>query len=479
MKSLPSKFSKLAFLLLLIGTSSIYSQNVNDVLRLGFPGLGNNARALGMGNSYIGLSDDASASYFNPAGFGLLKRMEISGGLQYTDFSNNTTFMDQSTNYSNTSTTLNRVSFAFPIPTFRGSLVFGISYGATKDFTGAVKFDGFNSADNSLIQFLLTPPYPSDIPYQLYLADSSYQTLIHGNLNQSGTILNSGSDKSWTFSGAVEAYKNLFIGLNFNIITGNFTSDNNYFEDDTKNIYDLADPTDDIHTDFLTFNLNRVLYWDFSGWDAKLGFLYQFNKLSRFGFTVQFPKTYNIEESFTVNGYSDFANDRVVLYSPDYSDKVKYRIKTPFEFGLGFSINLQGLILSAQGTLIDYTQMKIEDNIGLGTFIVENVNRNIKDQLASVFNYNIGAEYTIPDIGLRLRAGYLAQPSPFKGDASEFNHQYATGGIGFLVDETIGLDLGFAHGWWKDFGDNYDVDVSRTYQDVSVNKFILTATYRF
>jgi len=32
---------------------------------------------------------------------------------------------------------------------------------------------------------------------------------------------------------------------------------------------------------------------------------------------------------------------------------------------------------------------------------------------------------------------------------------------------------------WKDFGDNYGSGVSRTYQDVSVNKLIFTATYRF
>ena len=52
-------------------------------LDLRYSGLGSNARALGMGNSYIGLSDDASAAFFNPAGFGLIKKIELSGGLSY------------------------------------------------------------------------------------------------------------------------------------------------------------------------------------------------------------------------------------------------------------------------------------------------------------------------------------------------------------------------------------------------------------
>jgi hypothetical protein len=413
--------------------------------------------------------------------------MEFSGGIQYTNFGNNTTFMNNMTDDSNSSTTLDRLSFAFPFPTIRGSLVFGISYHTTKDFTGTVKFNGFNRENNSLIQALLAPPNPSDIPYQLYLAGPTDQTNIHGNLNQSGSILNSGALKNWTFSGAIEAYKNIFLGVNLNIITGDYNSDNEYYEDDTRNIYGRADPTDTLHSDFLTFNLNRILNWDISGWNAKFGLLYQFTNLARFGLTVQFPKSYDIKEKFTVNGYSDFSNDRVSLTSSDYSDEVKYNITTPFELGLGFSVNLRGLIISTQGTLIDYSQTKFEDISGLGASIVNNINRNIKDQLAAVFNYNFGVEYTIPMIGLRLRGGYLVQPSPYKGDPSKYDHKYVTVGFGFLQAKTIGFDFGFAHGWWQDFGDNYSVDqngnyiggASRTYQDVTVNKFVLTATYRF
>ena len=472
-------FSKLTFVLILIGCVSAYAQNANDAVRLGMPGLGANARALGMGNSYIGLSDDASAAYFNPAGFGLIKRMEFSGGLQYTKFGNNTTFMNQGTDYSNSSTTLDRLSFVFPFPTMRGSLVFGLSYHESKDLTGAMKFDGFNSGNNSLVQSLLEQPYPSDIPYQLYLASASDRTLINGNLNQSGSIINTGAIRNWTFSGAIEAYKNLFLGINLNILSGSFKSDNDYFEDDTKDIYGRVDPTDSLHSDFMTFNLRRILDWDLSGWDVKVGLLYQFNDMARFGLTVQFPKSFDIKEKFTVNGSSYFSNDVISLNSSDYSDQVEYYIMTPYELGMGFSYNIRGLILSAQGTLMDYSQMKFEDISGLGTTNVEDINTNIKDQLAAVFNYNFGLEYTFPQIGIRLRGGYIVQPSPYKGDPSEYDHKYLTGGIGFLVDETMGLDLAYAYGWWKDFGDNYDTNVSRTYQDVNVNKLILTATYRF
>jgi long-subunit fatty acid transport protein len=80
---------------------------------------------------------------------------------------------------------------------------------------------------------------------------------------------------------------------------------------------------------------------------------------------------------------------------------------------------------------------------------------------------------------LRLRGGFLTQPSAFKGDASDFDHKYVTAGIGYLVNGQIGIDVGYAYGWWKNIGDNYGVNVSRTFQDITVHNVMLTTTYHF
>jgi len=322
----------------------------------------------------------------------------------------------------------------------------------------------------------------TDIHFDLFLPDDNNNPVITGRLNQSGTILNSGAIHNWTFSGAIEVSKNVFVGANLNIITGSFESDNNYYEDDTHNIYQdtTAPGYPDTH-DFQTFYLNRILNWDLSGWDAKVGFLYQLNQYARIGATVQFPKTFGVKEKFDVDGYSSFGTGtRIDLDKAKYSDEVKYDIVTPFMLGLGFSGNYHGFIISLQGELTDYSQLKFDNpGEGLSVQYIAEQNQAIKDQLGSVVNYNLGVEYTIAPLGVRLRAGYFVQPSPYKGDPSDFDHQYLTGGIGFLANETIGLDLALAHGFWKDYGDNYGTNVSRTYQDITVNKLILTATYRF
>ena len=322
----------------------------------------------------------------------------------------------------------------------------------------------------------------SNIPYDLYLTDSNYNTPLVNNLNQSGSILSDGALNSWTFSGAIEAYKNLFIGLNLNINTGTFNNNNDYYEDDTRNYYSNVetDPGNADTKGFQTFHLNRILNWDISGWDAKFGMLYQFNPHTRLGITVQFPKTYTVKEKFDVSGSSSFANGTsYTLDGSKYSDQVQYDIVTPFELGGGLSVNFVGLIVSGQATLIDYSQLKFNNADGLSAEYVAQTNKDIKDQLKSVFNYNVGAEYTFPVLGVRVRAGYIVQPSAYQGDPTDFDHKYITAGLGFLADGAVGIDLGYAHGTWKTYGDNYGVNLSRTFQDVKVDRFILTTTYRF
>ena len=462
---------------IIISITTTNAQNYNDALRLGFPGLGSNARALGMGNAFNALSDDASASYFNPAGFALLKKMELSGGLSFTNFNNNTTFFGNQTEDNTTNTSLNRISFALPFPTYQGSLVFGLSYHNSKDLSGIVKFDGYNSGNNSKIQSLLD----TNVPYDLFLTDDNYNTIINGNLNQSGNILNSGGIDNWTFSGAIEVQKNFFVGGNLTVKNGSFESNSDYYEDDTKNIYPGETATGEPQTtDFRTFYFNNTLKWDIGGWDAKLGFLYQYEDVARFGATVQFPKTFTIKEDFNVSGSSEFGTGQVyTLNTNDYSDKVSYDIITPFELTGAAAVNFKGLIVSAEATLIDYSQLKFDNPDGLTSSYVADANKEIKSLLSSALSYNVGLEYTVPTIGLRIRGGFMNQPSAFKEDDSDFDHKYLTGGLGFLANGTIGIDVAYAYGWWKDIGDNYGSNVSRTFQDVKYHTVMLTTTYRF
>lgn len=472
----------------IFGNQSI-AQNTNDVLRLAMPGLGTGGRALGMGNSYVGVSDDASASYFNPAGLGLIKRMEFSGGLDYYRFNNNATLFGNSTEYANSSTQINQLAFVFPFPTLRGSLVFGISYNHQSNLVSALNFDGFNSGNNSQIQHLTARN--NDLVYDLLLSFPVYDqnnnylydsTIIQGKLNQEGLRLNSGDIHTWALSGAIEIYKNLFIGGTLNIISGEFNSNYDYYEDDILRIYDnvQTDPTISTTKGFQSFYLNSLMNWDISGWDLKLGLLYQINKIARVGATIQFPKTFTVKEKYSVDGSSTFKSGVVYLPEPgDYESIVEYDILTPFVLSAGTSVNYMGFLLSGEFSLTDYSQSEFKNPRNIAQRDIADMNKDIKNSLGTALNYNVGLEYTIPNLGLRVRGGYFTQKSAYKNDPSDFNKNFLTGGAGFLVDETVSVDLTYLHGWWNDYTENYGFNLSRVKQKISVDKLMLSFSYRF
>jgi len=44
--------------------------------------------------------------------------------------------------------------------------------------------------------------------------------------------------------------------------------------------------------------------------------------------------------------------------------------------------------------------------------------------------------------------------------------------------QNLGIDIAYVRGWWKDIGDNYGVNVSRTYQDIEIDRLLVDFTYR-
>jgi long-subunit fatty acid transport protein len=435
-----------------------------------------------MGNSYTAVSDDYSAVHFNPAGLGLIKRMELSSSMNYNSLENNVDFFNNSTDYSNSSTNLSQIGFVFPFPVIRGSLVFAFGYDRYKNFNGAVEFNGYNSGDNSMIQFLTAQN--DFIPYELGLSyrpqnSSNDITEIDGDLNQSGSILEDGGLNKWSLAGAVEVSKNVFVGLTLNILTGSYKSNREYYEDDTRNVYganDLIDPNDQRTADFQTFYLNDIVDWDLSGYDLKLGLLYKLNKNVNVGATIKFPSQYTVKENYFVDAYSEFGNASFAL-DPPYDEDIEYDISTPFVFSGGASFKVANLMLSLGVDFTDYTQMEYTDGLDAGKRSQNN--RDIKEEYRAVAKYNVGFEYLVPMIDVSLRGGFMMNPSPFKDDPSQYDKKYITGGIGFMAQETLSLDIAYVYGWWENFGDNYGSGLSRFQEEITMQNFIFGVNYRF
>jgi long-subunit fatty acid transport protein len=468
--------SKTIFLVLFLSTT-LFAQNFNDALRLSFQPFKIGARALGMGGAFIGVSDDYSATAYNPAGLFQLKRMEFQGGLNYQTIDNNTKFFGNETAFSNSTVRLNDLGFVFPFPVIRGSLVFAFGYNMNNNFNNAISFEGYNPGNTSMIQALLGK---RDISYLLYLTDETGEnTPINGKLYQSGSILNSGVENNWVFSGAVEVAKDLSIGATIGIISGDFERNRDYSEEDIYNIYNASiktDPADSRTADFEFFKLQETLKWELTGFTSKIGLMYRVKDFMRFGTTVKFPSIFTVKENYLVDGHSQFGTGFSADIDPPLESKLEYEIWTPFEFGIGFSVTNFGLTVSGDVNLTDYTQMEIK---GLKPSQKAKINKDIKQLFRAVADYSIGAEYNVLQSGLRLRAGYFSKISPVKDDPNEFNRKYFTFGIGYITLEGFSIDLAYIRGRWKDIGDNYGSGVSQTYQSLKSTDFVFTTSFRF
>lgn len=480
------KSGLIVFFLFMI-VSFTKGQVYNDILRLSRFDNKINARALGMGNAYIALSDDYSAVTFNPAGLGLIKRMEFETGLNLEYLNNESSLFNKKVEKDESDFVINQLGLVFPFPTFRGSIVASIGYNRVKNFNHVSKFDGYNYGSTSMIQDLTyfndIIPYSLGLSYELLDDDGNYlydETKINGNLNQSGEIKETGSIGSWNLAGAVEIARNLFVGATLNIYSGEYIKKRDYKEFDRYNNYgydiELV-PGDATTEDFRAFKLEDEINWDITGFDMEFGLLFQPNRMSRVGFTVKLPTFYKIEEKYQADATSTFGTNIGYRLDPPVRSELEYDVKTPFELSGGFAGNLSGIILSGQITYIDYTQMSFED--GLDESLMNQNNRDIDDFFRKTFNANFGAEYTIPVLNLRLRGGFIYKKSPFKDDPEEFDQKFVTTGFGFLADQTLSLDFTFVYGWWKNFADNYGYKESRVYHDISTTDFTFSMSYRF
>ena len=475
------------FMIALISIANFcFAQNYNDALLLSEPGLYSGARALGMGNSYTALSNDYSAVLFNPAGLGLISKFGLSVNIYSNTFNNSVSFFSNTSNARRTNVNLNDIGFVYPVPTMRGSLVFALGYSKVKDFNSLTEFDGFNNSNTSMIQNL-TGEYNSEIPitndiglaYEIrnpstdeYIRDT---TIINGMLNQSGKIRTEGSLDNWSFALSSEIAKGLFVGGTFNILSGTYKRNRDYYEDDTQNIYGVSTetyPGDETTRDFTTFYLNDIIDWDLSGWNFKLGVLYDWIDFVKIGATVKFPSFYNIKESYYVNVSSEFGTGSGYELADPIVDDVEYKIRTPYEYTVGAAVKTAVMTFSGEVKLIDYTQMEFTKGLGEDYRIERN--KEIADLFNTTVNFNLGAEIKIPKLPVWGRVGTIYLQSPYLNDPSEFDKKYLTFGIGIILGNTFKVDLGYAYGWWKNYSDNYGSNDSRTYQDINVHNIALS-----
>ncbi|MBP1646699.1 MAG: rane protein involved in aromatic hydrocarbon degradation [Bacteroidetes bacterium] len=484
---LTSKMRRVWFLIAVtVGISQQYAsaQFIEDALRLGNQGIGVGARSLGMGNAYTGVASDFSALYWNPAGLAQARYGEFSFGLSYLNNKDKSAFngnADEAGQYTSSATNLNTLGLVLPVPVRRGSLVFAFGYNRQSNFTSGMGFEGFNPV-SSIIQTWAPngEKYPEEITLaeELELADAdtvtgTFISPINGNVTQMGEAIEKGGLNNWSLGGGVDLAKNLSVGVTLTYVAGSYRYDRNYQETAAQGTY--APPYD-----MKALVTDEFIDGDIDGFNAKFGLLYRLPDWFRLGLAVKTPTSFSVKESFGTSATSYFWTldpQGYSSYGPiDEPGTGEYTVVTPWVFSAGASLMLWHLVISGDVDYTDWTQLEFtESNSDLD---IQGLNREIRNTFRPAMNLRGGAEIEPFDLGVRFRAGFTYNQSPYKDDPKTFDQKYLTAGLGLELGEATMLDAGYAYGWWDTYRVNYD-QTSRVDEKIKTNTFILTLTHRF
>ena len=413
-------------------TGASYAQN--EAFFLGSAS-GVGGRALSMGSAYIAIADDYSATLWNPAGLTQLRRMELFTSLSYLRYSDDATFADETNSDKTTKTKLNSIGFAFPIPTYRGSMVLAVGYNKIRNFDAGFLFDRYNTNLN---------------------VQQTYNEIEEGDL------------VNWVLAGATELTPNMSVGVSFNLWRGEDDYTWDFLEQDTHNKYYYDN-----------YSYNQQVFTKFQASNFKLGALYKLGFLGRLAATITTPVKITAKEKWNENisQIEDLDSDSSDYYYSDSGDW-EYGLKSSWVFAAGAAFTLlPNIVLSADVEYNDWAQMRYTTEPPVGNEYSKNL--NFKQNFRPTTTIRLGGEFTVPLLKTQLRAGLIRQPSPLLNDSEKADRNYITLGCGILLDKQVKFDVAFVRGWWEKEGTYLSNDFSDINEKIVTDKIFATMSIRF
>jgi long-subunit fatty acid transport protein len=432
---------------------------------------------MGMGMAYVGVAEDVSALAFNPAGLAQIRRIEIATGLAHDDLEWETDHAGAGVR-DRTATRLDHAALAYPVPTYRGSLVLGFGFHRGADL----------DVDTWRQGFLIAPT-------------ATTRGLFEEELFQREGILNA-------FTGAVayDLSPNISVGASFTYLNGDvseFFSRANYRATLVGNRVDLdlgtpADP------DSSLFKETVKTEADGDGFTGSLGVMGYLDSGFRFGAALDLPVKLNYtgHQVYTLEDYEKIDTPPRVYFESD--------ITLPLSLSGGMSWGKSGFLLAGGLKWTDYTQI---DYAGRILAPPDPLTGRRESAYRSVIAVNLGAEYQMASAPVRFRAGFFTEPLPYKLIAADpdfvfvaddndpntvddisvvyrdypeadiaSDQKFFTLGAGIVLDRSLTLDAAFVHGRWErstpagyENSTGYFATVPTTEQ-VTQNRFFLSTT---
>ena len=406
-----------------VGTAQVEEMAIGKTFGVG-------ARTMGMGGASLGLADDFTALYWNPAGMAQIQKFEMFSSLSHNTAIADTYFTGDAvkTATSRSQMRLNSIGFVYPFQARRGGWAIAFGYNRQQNFDYQTAIQGID---------------PSSA--------TEFSGLAVNEIN-----VNSGGIGIWSFGTSVYVSKRILIGGSLD-----------FWQGDSLNELDTT-ATDivDIDSELARFRYDDEIDREYSGVGGRIGLLAHLTDAISLGVTIVSPVELGVDEQWyesTVAVYDDGEETRSAV-----SGVQAFDIERPFEIGVGAAVKLfnKQLILAGDVQLTDWTQTRYDpapaDDIS---------HDNFEEFYETTLQVRLGAEYRIPIIATHIRLGYLRDPIPFRYTQVD-THDFLTAGVGKIFEDSLKLDVTYVLGGWAQ--QRNDVKTEHL-----THRVFVSAAYRF
>ena len=388
------------------------------------------ARTMGMGGASLGLADDFTALYWNPAGMAQIQKFEFFSSFSHNRANADTYFAgDETTGTSRSQLRPNSIGFVYPLETQQGGLAVGFGYNRQQNFDYQTAIQGIDAH--------------SDTYFNGFAVDET-------NINRGGIGI-------WSFGASVYVSKRVLVGASLDFWQGNSLHELDTEATDILNVDDQ----------WARFRDNDEIDREYSGIGGRVGLLAHLTDTINLGVTLVSPVELGVDELWyqsTVDVYDDGekATDAA-------SGEQAFDIERPFEVGAGIAVKLlnKRLILAGDVQLTDWTQTRYDpapaDDIP---------RNNFERYYATTLQVRVGAEYQIPVIDTHIRLGYFRDTIPFTATEVENARDFLTMGAGKIFEDSVKFDVGYMLGSWER-------SVNELTTERLTHRVFLSAAYRF
>ncbi len=380
------------------------SLHAQEVVLDGFSGTG--ARAMGMGGAYLSVSDDFSALFWNPAGLARAARGAVYWAVSHDRFRNVSRFFDSSSAYESRSTRIASAGFVYPVPTYRGSLVFAGGFGRNRNFDGGLQIDGYDAA-------------------------------VH--FDKAGFAEDKGALGAWTLGAAIDLAPRLSAGVSLLLWRGA----NRFLQELT------LEDVQQVHVDTVRIFQRFESAERYTAWGMRGGIRYGHPTGFRFGLTAAAATPMRVSAELA-DEFEDEFEDRTDTY-PRESYIDRYEIRQPLTFGMGLGWSSGALTMSGD---MHYGDLQEATYDVLPQTIVPNVD-DFRRQYRNATRLHVGGEYVISRWGMVVRGGYYRDPVRYVGGGDvpdiriETDRDAWTLGFGAELEQAVALDFAAVFGGYK------------------------------